>query len=557
MTANPAPCDEWTLVNNGAFDLDLAPYSAEEGFEVVVFKGQLYLGMEADNSLGARLWRTKPGVTIPISQSNWEEVAADEFGNPFGNSNRAQNDHIDSLASFDGFLYASTANRSGDPPSGTLIYRSQDGNPNSWIPVNLAGFGDPANENFKDMIVFQSGGVSTLCGGTVNSSTGAQVWCSTDGLTWFQANSAGFGDPDNAIISSSAVYVGALYFGVTTDAGGLGSLWRTSNLVDWENVYQASDRGRVDVLDALNGYLYLAEGDSNGLGSSDQTIRLLRSPNGDSGSWYDIGSQVGTDAHNTRSISDGALAYNAALYISVMNNTSGVQIWRTDGNDWSLVNEPGFNHSSSFAAQLAVFNGYLYAWTSDYTRGQEVLRSKCGLEETLAIDGAGTYPFDSVGATLKFSFENLDSVTVVAYPDAFPTGQSSGLPVKRFYEVTANPPNGTFSASLSLTYSETELNAVGFIDEGTTYLTRWNGNSWIDCPEPTRNRDVLLNTVTCADITEFSTWAIAGEDHAPSTLQLERFEANPFANHLPNDWIVIGFLTILCLCLVNWVSHRR
>ncbi|MFN2284215.1 MAG: hypothetical protein ACK2UQ_07320, partial [Anaerolineae bacterium] len=151
------PCSAWAPVNDGAFGMGTGPYSSdydnEEGFEVVIFNGQLYVGMEADNAYGARLWRTKAGVRVPTNQADWEEVAADTNGWPFGNAVITQNDHIDSLAVFQGTLYASTANRSGSN-LGTLIYSSTTGALNSWTQVISAGFGDVNNVNFKDMAMF-------------------------------------------------------------------------------------------------------------------------------------------------------------------------------------------------------------------------------------------------------------------------------------------------------------------------------------------------------------------------------------------------------------------
>ena len=127
-------CQPFVQVNDNAFGLGGGAdgtFSSEEGFEVLVFNGQLYLGMEADNSMGARIWRTKSDVTIPASQADWEEVAADPQGYPFGVSNITQNDHIDSLAEFNGYIYASTAN-GGSSTYGTRVFRSHTGNPNSW-----------------------------------------------------------------------------------------------------------------------------------------------------------------------------------------------------------------------------------------------------------------------------------------------------------------------------------------------------------------------------------------------------------------------------------------
>ncbi|MCD6345070.1 MAG: hypothetical protein J7M17_05675, partial [Anaerolineae bacterium] len=49
------PGQGWTPVNEGAFGLGTgadSSYRSEEGFEVLVYNGRLYVGMEADNSLG-------------------------------------------------------------------------------------------------------------------------------------------------------------------------------------------------------------------------------------------------------------------------------------------------------------------------------------------------------------------------------------------------------------------------------------------------------------------------------------------------------------------------
>ena len=47
-------CEPWVQVNDDAFGLDdpsgqTPPYPSEDSFEVTIFNGQLYLGMEADN----------------------------------------------------------------------------------------------------------------------------------------------------------------------------------------------------------------------------------------------------------------------------------------------------------------------------------------------------------------------------------------------------------------------------------------------------------------------------------------------------------------------------
>jgi hypothetical protein len=550
---SPGTCSDWLAVNNGAFGMGTggdSDYSNEEGFEVLAFKDQLYVGMEADNTYGARLWRTKSGLTVPTGQSDWEEVAADANGCPFGNCQSQenpppgsgvyllQNDHIDSLAEFGGYIYASTAN-GGSTTQGTLVYRSSTGDSGAWTQVNTAGFGDVNNTNFKDMQVF--GG--WLCGGTQNWETGAQVWCTSDGTTWTPKNHGGFGTSGNVTTTvevwSGYVYNNALYFGAQ-DTGAdrdhssddVANLFRTTDLSGtptWTQVYAGTAGSyRLDILGELNSYLYISVRSSGG-------IVILRSSSGDAGSWTQVNtSGMDNNAHNIGTVVDGATVYNGALYVAVSNTSTGFELWRTTGTlqdggplvDWTQVGGSGLGDANNIYSELIPFNGYLYAWTSNYTSGQRVLRTKCPLCQSQNINGPGSYSFSGVGATINFAAENLDSVEVCVYPDAFPTGQMSGKPVKRHYQITLSPPDGTFIADLTLSYTNDEFTASNIADENTTYLTRWTGSGWTACPSGNRSRDTAANTVTCSDVTTFSTWAIAGSSASPTAVRLTSFQAH-------------------------------
>ncbi len=520
------PCSAWTPVNNGAFDMGTgadSSYSSEEGFEVIVFNDQLYVGMEADNSYGARLWRTKADVRVATGQADWEEVAADANGWPFGNSVVTQNDHIDSLAVFRGVLYASTANRSGYNP-GTLIYSSTTGNPNSWTQVVLAGFGDENNVNFKDMVVFTLDATEWLCGGTANEMTGAEVWCTQDGVTWTQKNSDGFGAPSNTLIASTGVFSGALYVGIASEIVG-GSVWRTDDLATWTQVFTSMDRQRVEIAAPFDGYLYIAAGAYDGRYGGGP-LRIYRSATGVPGSWEAMGQAVGANPNNTRTIVDGATVYNGALYLATMNKATGAEVWRTtDGETWTQQNVSGFGFTQTFAAQLIPFNGYLYAWTSDYATGQRVYRTACPICQTRAITGTGRFDFDGVGASITLTAGSPESsglpeaITVCVQSDAPPTAQTTALPVARAYHLTVSPATATFTADVTLTYTPEELAASDIGDEASLHLARWDGGAWIACPEASRDHDGIARTVTCRDVGDFSTWAIAGEGGVPTRVR--------------------------------------
>ena len=249
-------CQPWVQVNDDAFGLDdpsgqTPPYQAEDGFEVTVFKDQLYVGMEADNLYGARVWRTKAGVTLAHNQGDWEQVVDDAFGDV------NNNDHIDSLEGFSGCFYASTAMRN-ENRDGTGVWRSSTGDAGSWSQVNTDGFGD---------------------------------------------------------------------------------------------------------------------------------------------------------ANNGKVIVDAGTVYNGALYLATLNRVTGAEVWRTtDGITWTQVNADGFGDGDTFAAELIPFNGYLYAWATNYQTGQKVMRTKCPICQSETITGPGTYTFDGVGTEITFSQENLDSV---------------------------------------------------------------------------------------------------------------------------------------------------
>jgi hypothetical protein len=398
----PGECSPWKKVSGNAFGLPPAvnafgnpvlsdsklPFQGEEGFEVLVFKDQLYLGMEADNTLGARLWRTRRGVATPHSQLDWEEVIANEEGKPFGIADLAQADHIDSLAAFQGWIYASTANRSGNP-QGTLVFRSRSGNPDTWetaLEITGPGFGKPQNENFKDMQVFDE----HLCGGTWNEIDGAEVWCTPDGENWFQKNISGFGESSNMIIWSGHVFKGQLYFGVQNtgdpdlDDDHQGRLFRTSSLSDppkWEEVFRTLEGiSWGNILGELNGLLYISV-------PSEEGLLVYRSLSGDLGSWQIVNLPgFNYDSNNFAIFADGATVYMDSLYVGVSNKQGNFTIWRTNGFSdngdthllsWEPVSMQGMNDPYNIYVQLVPFNEALYAWTSNHVSGQQVWRILC------------------------------------------------------------------------------------------------------------------------------------------------------------------------------------
>lgn len=454
LSAIASSCSAFSQVNDGAFGMGTGSnsnYGSEEGFEVLVHNNRLYLGMEADNIFGARIWRTKSGVVHPTSQADWEEVAADASGYPFGVSNVTQNDHIDSLASFNNYIFASTAN-GGSSIYGTRVFRSATGAANSWedaISAYGAGFGDIYNTNFKDMQVFQG----YLCGGTQNWNVGSQVWCTSDGTTWTKKNISGFGaaysNNRNVEVWSGYVFNNALYFGVqnlgssrsdTTDD--VAKLYRTTSLngtPTWSEVFSGeAASNRADILGELDGYLYVSTRSAGG-------IAIFRSPSGDAGTWTQVNTAgMDGDTDNIYSVVDNATVYDDILYLAVSNTTDGLELWRTSGTleggslvDWEQVSSNGLGDTNNIHAQLVTFNDNLYAWASNYTSGQEVLCTTCGEGIPTATNTPTATATNTPTATATNTATATATKTATATATNTPTATATNTPTATATNTTA------------------------------------------------------------------------------------------------------------------------
>lgn len=556
--AYPGQCLPWVQVNSNGFGMasnfdaqgtiisppPLEPYQGEEGFEVAVFKGKLYFGMEADNVFGARLWRTRSAVSIPQTQDDWEEVIGDASGKPFGLKDRSQNDHIDSVLEFNGYIYVSTGTRS-EANKGFRLFRSQTGDPGSWedaLNEFGPGFGDVHNENFKDMQVFQN----QLCGGTWNTYIGAQVWCSPDGIHWKPKSAGGFGDPANKVIWSGGTFGEGLYFGVqnsgddqSSSDDDRGELFRTSNISgtpNWEEVFSGPASSYVvNILDSFQSQLYIST-------FSPQGVVLYRSTTGSPHSWVQASkpgmadSRMEYDPFNNATTVDGALVYNDDIYVSVSNPLIGFGVWRMNGNlstansinRWEKILKDYPADPGNIHANLASFNGYLYAWTTNYRVGQQVLRTKCPICQLRVIKGPGRYTFDQVGASVNFTASNLDQVEICVYPDAYFSSLFSTNAVKRYYKIAITPMGASYRADLTLAYRNHEV--LPSKRSGEQYsLVRWDGSRSKDCPSTQFTSQSDGGYMTCLGTSNLSAYwlitsKIASSDHVganqPSTSEV-------------------------------------
>jgi 6-phosphogluconolactonase (cycloisomerase 2 family) len=80
---------------------------------------------------------------------------------------------------------------------------------------------------------------------------------------------------------------------------------------------------------------------------------------------------------------DGAIVFSGYLYVTVRNNSTAVQVWRTAAaggppyTDWTQVNTNGFGDFDNLrAGGMAVFKGYLYVGTLNPTTGCQIWRTQ-------------------------------------------------------------------------------------------------------------------------------------------------------------------------------------
>jgi hypothetical protein len=229
---------------------------------MAVFGGYLYVGTDNDTT-GSEVWRTSDGTT-------WEQINTDGFGDAVNSDSRAlkvynnylyagvyngtaggklfrfpsdgdeNSDWVEVvddgfgdasnvvplfLEEFDGYLYAGALNSD----DGAELWRSASGDSGSWESVVTDGFGN----NNNTWISYQGAVVNSVFWvGTRNGTDGAQLWYSTDGTSFTQEGSDGFGDANNYALYATEfgeMSPGRLYVGFSNSVGGT-EIWRSEAL---------------------------------------------------------------------------------------------------------------------------------------------------------------------------------------------------------------------------------------------------------------------------------------------------------------------------------------
>ncbi|MCX6809997.1 MAG: putative Ig domain-containing protein [Candidatus Berkelbacteria bacterium] len=254
--------------------------------------------------------------------------------------------------------------------AGFILYNPQKSLALSWEQMGTSGLGGGAGNSTAVRMVNFNNKLYVSIGNYNLPPTGVEIFSSTDGQTWTQVNSDGFGTAAN-LDAVMTVYNSTLYAG-TVVLGGMTQLWKTTNGTDWTQVGQDGfgdfGNSRIVGMSEFNGKLYLGVGNPI---TGAEVFSL------DSAGTLTQVNTDGFDGTNTNDFIWSMQEYNGALYAGTGASAGGAQLWKTtNGTTWSAVMQGGFGDvNNDTITTLFSFNGKLYAGTINATTGTEIWRT--------------------------------------------------------------------------------------------------------------------------------------------------------------------------------------
>ncbi|MFA6316562.1 MAG: fibronectin type III domain-containing protein [Elusimicrobiota bacterium] len=275
----------------------------------------------------------------------------------------------------------------------------------SWGKVSADGFGSANNKDLSRGTTFYDGSNVYIYYGSSNAAAGAQVWRSSTGVDWNQANTSGFDGfgTDNAAVSWLGSFGSAIFSGVTkyqTQA----RVYRSPTGADpWTLVFSSATTGNTDYRGTechalYKDWLYIGVNNANG-GEIWRTT---------TGTGLDQWTQISTTGFGIGSLNmdvNSLLTVGSTIYAGLGSRlqTGQGQIWRsTDGFTFSqiLVASNTFSANTYSIYDLEYFNGYLYAAAVN-SNGAQLWRSmdpaSGGWTQLFTSDGNATDRFSAAG----------------------------------------------------------------------------------------------------------------------------------------------------------------
>jgi hypothetical protein len=246
-----------------------------------------------------------------------------------------------------------------------------------WLQSNINGFGVLANSWIASLSTFSG---QMYAGTWTDGTIPAQVWRSSDGQIWNQFTPS-WTAPNDAVFDIEPF---GSYFYVGTDNENGGEIWR-SNGTTWEQVvsggFGSANNYGVIAFAVFSNTIYAATSANDGV------LQVYRSASGDAGSW----TAVVSDGFGGNGVPQDVTmdVYSGYLYLGLRRGGTGMaEFWRTnDGTTWTPVFTNGLAANNSYVSAMANFGGTLYIGLRNMTTGGEVWRTTDGTTFTRVFDG--------------------------------------------------------------------------------------------------------------------------------------------------------------------------
>ena len=277
------------------------------------------------------------------------------------------------ISVFDGHLYVGTSGGVAE------IWRTSDGI--TWNQTGPDGLGNANNAGIYALEIFGT----NIYAGTANFSEGAEIWRSHDSTIW---NKVRFSNNNNTIIYDLEVFDGYLYAGIRNAASG-SEIWRSSDGTTWQSVSQAANgfgtglNRAVLCLKVFNNTLYAGTWSFSG-------GQIWQSSDGTN--WQSIAQANNGFGNNNNLVTISFEVFNSNIYAGTVNYATGGEVWRSfDGDNWMQVSANGFGDGNNNEILcLKEFNGVIYAGILNNTTGCELWGSSDGMSWAQEnIDGFG------------------------------------------------------------------------------------------------------------------------------------------------------------------------
>ena len=352
----------------------------------------------------------------------WTKVVGNSvvpLGDGFGAGGvlNTNNTIIQSLNAYNGFLYAAVETVSNQP----TIWRSSD-------LINWTNVVSNFHVNMRNVFDMQSNTNGIFFGtGYGMSPFGAQVWKSTDGVSWFT-----FSDPANGFFeTNSQVMVSLqgsrLYASIMSPTtNGCAEVWErpANGLSNWTKVLDFNTGlGSADgVLTNVGySYLYAPPGATNAVflpcnNSAITNCWIYETVDG--GATWHKNTGAGTGfGDNYNAYITCIIEFNGYLYVGTGNPAEGAQMWRTpltnavnwsSTNAWQMVASGGLvNKSNGEFHRFSVGCGKLWMYLAANGPEAQVWCSDDGTNWVQSnADGFGIADHSSVGSLAAFTGTN-------------------------------------------------------------------------------------------------------------------------------------------------------